>query len=200
MQVADVDFESAGGSLIAQVARPRGDSRLMVVDRRAGAWRHATIADLPALLRAGDVLVVNNTRVFPARLLGRRVPSGGVVECLLIGRAAEAVAGCDAGSGTTEQWEALMHPGSAARAPATRRLSSRDAVRCTARSSSGGFPAASSVWTEDGSSVDEAVDAIGHIPLPPNIKRADRTEDRDRYQTVFAGRAAPWPRQPPGCI
>src|SRR2546426_1643438 len=73
---------------------------------------HRGIADLPELLRDGDLLVVNNTRVFPARLLGRRVPSGGVVECLLIGRL-----GSDWGQTSvrpqsdSEPWEALMHPG-----------------------------------------------------------------------------------------
>ena len=61
---------------------PRGCSASIAP---AARWRTASVADLPDILRAGDVLVVNNTRVFPARLLGRRVPSGGAVECLLIG-------------------------------------------------------------------------------------------------------------------
>src|SRR5262245_62785241 len=60
---------------------------MLVLDRATGQRRHAHIADLPAFLGAGDLLVVNNTRVIPARLLGRRVPSGGAVECLLLGPA-----------------------------------------------------------------------------------------------------------------
>jgi S-adenosylmethionine:tRNA ribosyltransferase-isomerase len=125
-------------------------------------------------LAPGDLLVVNNTRVFPARLLGRRVPSGGAVECLLIRRVDD---------GT---WEALMHPGQKLRVGTRvifdgptplhaevleRRFHGRRLIR---------------LWTEDGSSVDDGVDAIGHTPLPPYIKRSDRVEDRDRYQTIFA--------------
>src|SRR6185436_14981463 len=83
MNVSDFDF-ALPDELIAQEAAPRGTSRLLVLDRVSGARRHGSIADLPELLRAGDLLVVNNTRVFAARLLGRRVPSGGAVECLLL--------------------------------------------------------------------------------------------------------------------
>ena len=83
MNVSDFAFELPD-ELIAQEAAPRGTSRLLVLDRVTGGRRHASIADLPAILRSGDLLVVNNTRVFAARLLGRRVPSGGAVECLLL--------------------------------------------------------------------------------------------------------------------
>src|ERR671935_1117146 len=83
MNVADFEFELPE-ELIAQEAAPRGASRLLVLDRRTGAIHHAHIRELPSLLRPGDLLVVNNTRVFAARLLGHRVPSGGAVECLLL--------------------------------------------------------------------------------------------------------------------
>ena len=85
MKVADFDFHLPD-ELIAQTAVPRGESRLLVLDRGGGAVTHARIRDLPRFLRRGDLLVVNDTRVFPARLLGRRVPSGGAVECLLLTR------------------------------------------------------------------------------------------------------------------
>src|ERR1700741_4661730 len=99
MDVRDFDF-ALPPALIPQEPLPeRGRSRLLFLARATGAVRHANVADLPGLLRPGDVLVVNNSRVFPARLLGRRVPSGGAVECLLVGRA------------EADQWEALMHPG-----------------------------------------------------------------------------------------
>src|SRR5690348_17650426 len=103
--VSDFDFELPPEQ-IAQQPRPRGGARLLVVDRAANAWRELTVADLPGLLRPGDLLVVNDTRVFPARLLGRREPSGGAVECLLIGRSAG-----PSGDQAGEVWEALMHPG-----------------------------------------------------------------------------------------
>src|SRR6516225_6184492 len=104
MDVRDFDFELPP-ELIAQEPSPeRGGSRLLVLRRSSGVLEHASFAALPALLHSGDLLVVNNTRVFPARLLGRRVPSGGAVECLLIGQ-------LEPSSGDAELWEALMHPG-----------------------------------------------------------------------------------------
>src|SRR6185295_2089246 len=84
---------------IAQSPRPRGTSRLLVVDRAAGAWKEGTIRDLPRLLQRGDLMVANDTRVFPARLIGRRDPSGGAVECLLLERVSDT------------EWLALVHPG-----------------------------------------------------------------------------------------
>src|SRR3954452_3994594 len=86
MDVSDFNFELPD-RLIAQEAAPRGTSRLLVLDRASGALQHSSIAELPSFLRAGDLLVVNNTRVFAARLLGHRVPSGGAVECVLLGPA-----------------------------------------------------------------------------------------------------------------
>ena len=180
VQVSDFDFELPP-ELIAQQPTPeRGTSRLLRLDRRSGELSHHVVGGLPRLLRAGDLLVVNNTRVFPARLLGKRDPSGGSVECLLVTRFEAA----DASGG--EVWEALVHPGQKLK-PGTRvvfdgavtlhgeilerRYFGRRLVR---------------LWTSDGTPVESAVDAIGHIPLPPYIKRADSASDRERYQTVFA--------------
>src|ERR1700752_1870663 len=83
MQVTDFDF-ALPDDLIAQTAAARGESRLLGLNRSTGAISHHVIADLPRLLRPGDLLFVNDPRVFAARLLGRRVPSGGAVECLLL--------------------------------------------------------------------------------------------------------------------
>src|SRR6185295_8265482 len=84
MDVRDFDFDLPADLIAQEPAADRGGSRLLVVDRAAGALTHSRVAALPGFLRAGDLLVVNNTRVFPARLIGRRVPSGGEVECLLV--------------------------------------------------------------------------------------------------------------------
>ena len=84
MDVAAFDF-ALPDELIAQEPSPeRGGSRLLVLDRATGAIEHAMFKDIVHVLKAGDLLVVNDTRVFPARLIGHRVPSGGVVECLLV--------------------------------------------------------------------------------------------------------------------
>ncbi|MFI5179503.1 MAG: tRNA preQ1(34) S-adenosylmethionine ribosyltransferase-isomerase QueA [Vicinamibacterales bacterium] len=178
MLTSDFDFDLPE-ALIAQEPRPRGASRLRVVDRARSSWREAMVADLPGLLAPGDLLIVNDTRVFPARLIGRRDPSGGAVECLLLEKIDDA------------HWNALVHPGQklkpgaqmvfedASRAPGVvlrgtileRRYFGRRLIRLEAAGAPG---------------VDAAVDALGHTPLPPYIHREDTPEDRERYQTIFA--------------
>jgi S-adenosylmethionine:tRNA ribosyltransferase-isomerase len=222
MDVRDFDFDLPS-ELIAQEPPPdRGAARLLFLDRDGGSLAHSHVSALPDFLRAGDLLVVNNTRVFPARLLGRRVPSGGAVECLLIRSLSGADRGSDPGLTPGELWEALVHPGQKLKPGAQLVFEgeSRPRVRALDHGGHGGHgggnlqdrPSMSSVspvvkahtlhgevlerrffgrrvvrlWTEDDTPVDAAVDAIGHVPLPPYIKRHDRVEDRDRYQTVFA--------------
>ena len=187
MDIGEFDFDLPAELIAQEPAAERSDARLLHLDRATASISHATVASLPALLRAGDVVVVNNTRVFPARLLGHRVPSGGAVECLLIKRLGTDPGRSGAGDGSLlNLWEALVHPGQKLKPGARvvfegrpllhgeileRRFFGRRVVR---------------LWTDDGSNVDEAVDAIGHVPLPPYIKRGDRADDRERYQTVFA--------------
>ena len=105
MLVRDFDFELPDDLIAQEPSTERGGARLLAFSRSTGEIAHQRITALPSLLGAGDLVVVNNTRVFPARLLGRRVPSGGAVECLLLSRL-EAE-----GAGAGERWEALMHPG-----------------------------------------------------------------------------------------
>jgi S-adenosylmethionine:tRNA ribosyltransferase-isomerase len=184
MDVRDFDFNLPPDLIAQEPSADRTGSRLLVADRASGALTHSRVAALPDFLRAGDLLVVNNTRVFPARLLGRRVPSRGAVECLLV----RPVPGSDTPPtpGAAVVWEALVHPGQKLKPGARvvfegihtlhgeileRRFFGRRLV---------------ALWTDDGASVDAAIDAIGHMPLPPYIKRDDRPDDRDRYQTVFA--------------
>src|SRR5262245_45177964 len=107
MLVSDFDFELPSDLIAQEPPAERGSSRMMRFSRTGPTdIAHLTVADLPGQLHAGDLVVVNNTRVFPARLLGRRVPSGGAVECLLVAKSEPSPA--DASS---EIWEALMHPG-----------------------------------------------------------------------------------------
>lgn len=178
MLVSDFDFDLPP-SLIAQEARPRGESRLMVVDRAKGAWHEAHVRDLPALLAPGDLLVVNDTRVFPARLIGRRDPSRGAAECLLLGRVDD------------RHWQALVHPGQKLKPGA--RLVFEDAarapgvvVRATILERRFFGRRLLALEAEGAPSIDAAVDALGHVPLPPYIHRPDTPADRERYQTIFA--------------
>jgi S-adenosylmethionine:tRNA ribosyltransferase-isomerase len=186
VKVAEFDFELPHQLIAQEPAARRDEARLLVMARSTGTIVHTQVSALPDFLEAGDVLVVNNTRVFPARLLGRRVPSGGAVECLLVGRVESTEDGSRASG--AETWEALMHPGQKLKPGAEvifegpgailhaevleRRFYGRRLVRLRAAQGS----------------VESAIDAIGHVPLPPYIKRPDRPDDRDRYQTVFAER------------
>ena len=178
MDVSDFDFDLPA-ELIAQEAAPRGRSRLLVLDRSSGPGtgiHHDSVANLGAYLQPGDLLVVNDTRVYAARLLGHRVPSGGAVECLLL-TSPDADGLCDA----------LVHPGQKLKPGArvkfegpagtlmaevlARKFHGRRAIR---------------IWVEAGSDIETLIDALGHMPLPPYIARPDTSADRERYQTIFA--------------
>ena len=174
MRLSDFDYELPA-ELIAQEAAPvRDAARLLRLDRTTGACSHHRVADLDALLSPGDVLVVNDTRVVPARLLGRREPSGGAVECLLLARLDD------------ERWDALVHPGQKLR-DGSRALFEGGGRRLELEVLARHYHGRRTIrlWAEDGD-VDAAIDAIGHVPLPPYIKRADRPVDHERYQTVYA--------------
>ena len=178
MRVDAFDFDLPA-DLIAQEPVARGTSRLLVVDRAAGDWRESSIADLPSLLTPGDLIVANNTRVIPARLVGRRDPSGGAVECLLLEPA------------DGDEWWALVHPGQKLK-PGTRMVFEDPArapgVTITAEVLERRFFGRRLVRFHAIGAADflAAVDVLGHMPLPPYIKRPDSAEDRARYQTVYA--------------
>jgi S-adenosylmethionine:tRNA ribosyltransferase-isomerase len=175
MNVSDFDFELPAALIAQAPADDRGASRLLILHKGTGRVEHTHVSRLPDYFRDGDLLVVNDTKVFPARLLGVRVPSGGAVECLLLANRED------------ENWDALVHPGQKLRPGAqmmfqgTRHVLHGEVVarhfhgRRTVR-----------LWAEGGASVRDAIDDIGHMPLPPYIKRHDTTSDRDRYQTVYA--------------
>lgn len=198
MLVADFDFDLPKHLIAQAPPEVRGQSRLLVVDRalEPGQVTHRMMSDLPSMLRAGDLLVVNDTKVFPARLLGRRTPSGGAVECMLL----ERVTGEDG----EPLWNALMHPGQKLK------VGGRFTCGRTEDDSGAGADAVTGshlgppylqgeivgrgsfghrtvrLWSEDGGDVDSVIDRIGHLPLPPYIHRPDSLEDAERYQTVFA--------------
>jgi S-adenosylmethionine:tRNA ribosyltransferase-isomerase len=175
MRLSDFDFDLPP-DLIAQRPLPeRHQSRLMVLARSTGLISHHTSAQLPDLLERGDLLVLNNSRVIPARLYGRRVPSGGHVECLLLRRI-----GADA-------WDALVHPGQKLKVGAVM-VFERRGHRLYAEVIARGIFGRRTVrlWREDDGDIEEAIDRIGEVPLPPYIKRAADENDRERYQTIYA--------------
>jgi S-adenosylmethionine:tRNA ribosyltransferase-isomerase len=173
MLVRDFDFELPE-SAIAQEAAPRGESRLLRLDA-AASERHARIGDLPAILRPGDLMLFNDTRVIPARLFARRMAAdrrggegGGIVELLLV----EKLAPC--------RWHCLAKPGRRARVGTRLRLGPELEAVVVAKEEDGRHT------LDFSSAVEPHLDTLGHVPLPPYIARGDRPEDRARYQTVWA--------------
>ncbi|MDK2856473.1 MAG: S-adenosylmethionine:tRNA ribosyltransferase-isomerase [Bacillota bacterium] len=170
MRLEEFDYELPP-ELIAQTPLDRRDeSRLLVLERRSGKIEHRVFHDLPAYLRPGDVLVLNDTRVLPARLIGRRSRTGGKVEVLLLR---------ELGSG---QWETLVKPGR--RCPEGEELvfgGGKLTGRVLSRTQEGGRVIAFSLH---GPKFLETLNEIGKVPLPPYIHT--ELKDQERYQTVYA--------------
>jgi S-adenosylmethionine:tRNA ribosyltransferase-isomerase len=187
--------------LIAQrPAEARELARLLALPRQGGAPEHRRVSELPELLPPGALVVVNDTRVIPARLLGRKRDTGGRVEVLLVRRIGlreiEVAEGDVRG---VEVWRALgkaskplkfgadvevMRPeahGSPASPPGRAAL----VVRLLGRADEDGLLEVA-LWAPSGETVDAAIRTCGHVPLPPYIKRDDEATDADRYQTVYA--------------
>ena len=173
VQVSDFDFSLPSQLLAATPAEPRDHARLLVHDRRSATDVHARVFDLPRFLRAGDLLVLNDTRVMPWRLRGVRA-TGGAVECLLVALQA------DAG-------EAFLKPSKKLRVGG-RLPMEEGAVEVELLASLGQGRWRVLLRAREGS-VAAALEACGRAPLPPYIPRdgaEDKARDRERYQTVFA--------------
>lgn len=166
LRTDDFDYDLPPEYIAQSPAEPRDSARLMVLDRATGAITHAVFRDLGRFLQPGDLLVVNRTRVIPARLFARKVPTGGKVELLLLRREGPGV------------WQAMV-----------RGRGLRPGVRLQVE----GGPQAEIVTQLDGPLRrirfaapldDRQLDAVGHVPLPPYIHRP--LENPERYQTVYA--------------
>jgi len=145
---------------------------MLVVDRATGTWRDAAFRDFPTYAGTGDCLVFNDSKVIPSRLFGHRSGRTGRIEVFLVRPL----------SADARTWEALVKPGR--KAPVGERIEFDEgvAVEVMAR---GEYGERTIRFTMEGD-VYEAIERIGHIPLPPYIHRDDSIADRDRYQTVFA--------------
>ena len=174
MKTADFDFELPP-ELIAQHPAPRREhSRMLVVRRQAGILEHRHFSDLPQYLNEGDLLVVNNTRVIPARVFGRKPGTGGKVEILLLE---------EIRPGT---WDILLH---ASRRPKVGSLITLGDGQAVAILLSDGEKGRATIKIESERPWLEVLEEIGVPPLPPYIKRSeirDRRSDAERYQTVYA--------------
>ena len=184
MKLSDFDY-GLPPFLIAQVPPARrGDSRLMVLDRKKGSWEHRSFACLPDYLKSGDVLVVNDTKVLPARLIGRKA-SGGKVEVLLVRRRGKA-----AEERHSQEWECLAQ-GSGRLREKTRVLFEENVAGEFRGKTPEGLRRLCLIQGKGGD-LGTSLGKIGYAPLPPYIHRngdgAMRGRDLERYQTVYAQR------------
>jgi S-adenosylmethionine:tRNA ribosyltransferase-isomerase len=148
----------------------RSGARMLVIHRASATWEDRHFVDFPNYTGPGDCLVLNNTRVRPARLLGHRLGHEGKVEIFLLRDLGENL------------WEALVRPGKKL-APGTRVVLSPDLqAEILERGESG----EAKVRLKSSLPLEEALEAAGHVPLPPYINREDTLDDKERYQTVFA--------------
>ena len=174
MDISDFDYELPEELIAQQPLAKRDASRLLVLDRSQRSWLDTNFASIPEYLRPNDVLVLNDTRVFPARLEGKRVPSGGAVELLLL-REIE-----------PELWECLTRPARRLATGARVVLGNTNLYGEVIESRDNGLRL---VRFESEEPLDDVIDRVGRTPLPPYIKRAaDSVEDRERYQTVYASK------------
>ena len=169
-RTADYDFHLPPEQIAQSPARRRDESRLMVVHRATGTIEHRRFSDLVELIPPGDLLVVNRTRVFRARLLGLR-PSGAPAEVLLLRRV-----------GDGERWEAMVSPGG--KLKPGRRVHVAPEFDVVIESIT--ERRTRIVRLECADNAAAMIEAHGHIPLPPYIERSDAAEDAERYQTEYA--------------
>jgi S-adenosylmethionine:tRNA ribosyltransferase-isomerase len=174
MRLADFDYALPVELIAQRPVSPRDASRLLVVDRGSGRLSHRTFREIGDYLRPGDALVVNDTRVLPARLRGRRAGTGGAVEVLVLRAAADGA------------WEALVQPGQRLREGMIVEIQADQtggppiALRIGARLPDGrrlvSLPA--------GQDMVAVLHTAGEVPVPPYIKRVP--DDPEDYQTVYA--------------
>lgn len=171
MKTSDFNYTLPNELIAQSPIEPRDSSRLMVLHRGRGTIEHRTFSDITEYLESGDVLVLNDSRVIPARINGRKRGSGGRVEMLLLHRAAP------------HTWEALVKPAKRVKTGAIIQLGDKEDASQTAEvleERDGGIRV---IHFQN----EEALTGLGHTPLPPYIHKP--LEDPERYQTVYAAAA-----------
>jgi S-adenosylmethionine:tRNA ribosyltransferase-isomerase len=177
LDLTKFDYELPEAAIAQEPLADRAASRMLVLHRREQRWEDRMFRDLPHYLGNGDCLVFNDSRVFPSRLFGRRQNFSGHVEVLLLRPT----------SADKLTWTALVRPGRKMRSGETIVFDQDVEAKIVGRGEYGEHtlrfvhpepPQAENIY--------DTLQRIGHVPLPPYIKRADRVEDRERYQTIYA--------------
>ncbi len=170
-RVDDFDYELPEELIAQSPAEKRDESRLMVLPRFGGGPSRVRFSDLPSFLRAGDLLVLNDTRVFKARLFGKKVPAGAAVEIFFLEPAPEGNA-----------WKVLVRPGRKLQPGAAVELPDGSIVSIGERIEDG----LRLIHLAEGEDASALLERCGELPLPPYIK--GRPADPERYQTIYAKR------------
>jgi len=187
MNITDFDYDLPASQIAQRPLEKRDDSKMLLLDRATGAWHDRCFREFPDLLRGDELIVVNTTRVLPARLFGHRAGIHAQapgrqnpertqflqapIEVLLVRQLGP------------DTWETLVRPGR--KIPVGERIIFGGGELEAVVEGRGEFGLRTLRFTSR-EGFREAVDQLGHIPLPPYIKREDEPSDRERYQTVFA--------------
>jgi S-adenosylmethionine:tRNA ribosyltransferase-isomerase len=173
MLVADFDFELPPEQIAQEPLEDRAASRMLVLHRSEGRWEDRVFRDLPRYLAPGDCLVLNDSRVFASRLYATRSSGPARIEVFLIKPVSE----------DRRTWQALVRPGR--KVGIGERLTFSESL-CAEVLDRGEHGERTLRFACADAELLAEVDRIGHVPLPPYIRRGDRPEDRERYQTVYA--------------
>ena len=177
LRLSDFTYEVPRDRVALYPAEPRESARLMVVDRQSGTIEHRTVAELADYFGPGDVLVANDTRVFPARLRGIKENTGAKVEVFLLREL----------NAESRLWDAIVDPARKVRVGNKLVFGDRLAAEVIDNTTSRGRTLR---FIFDGTPEElyAAIDAVGETPIPPYLRRPTEPQDRERYQTVFARR------------
>lgn len=168
MKLENFNYDLPTNLIAQEPAEPRDSCRLMLVDKKTGEWEHQSFRDILNEIRAGDVLVFNNTKVIPARLYGQRKGTGGKVEMILLSPKGN------------DNWEVLVKPGKKALPGTEIVFNEHMSCQIVDKTDFGGRIAHFKYNGE----FDSILDQIGEMPIPPYIHK--KLEDKNKYQTIYA--------------
>jgi len=173
MELSDFDYHLPDSFIASHPIKDRVSAKLFAIEKNNGQKRHLIFKDIIELFCSGDVLVLNNTKVIPARLFGNR-KTHGKVEVFLLKQKKD------------NEWEALLRPSGRVRAGEVLDFKHEDCSLSVCVVDAPRPDSGNRLIRFDDPSWMEKIETIGHVPLPPYIRRKDSKEDREDYQTVFA--------------